>query len=200
MEFKGKNEEYYAGLDKRSKEYRDYKEFLASSPDEAAKNDMPEEILKDSDVIIENDSDDNIVFTVADTYDIPAASDGHGLGDKVEKILEATGIKKLVTWMNSGKDCGCDERKSLLNMWSYKGLEPECMIKSEYEWMQEYMERHNKNKYSATDVFLLHKTHTRIFRASPKVCSSCNSSVISMQQMVKRLEGVMKIYQEELEA
>jgi hypothetical protein len=37
-----------------------------------------------------------------------------GLGDTVEKITTATGIKKAVKFL-AGEDCGCDERKELLN-------------------------------------------------------------------------------------
>ena len=40
-----------------------------------------------------------------------------GLGDTIEKITKATGIKKVVDKVNkiTGKDCGCDERKETLN-------------------------------------------------------------------------------------
>mgnify|MGYP003134199837 CR=1 FL=1 len=37
-----------------------------------------------------------------------------GLGDVVEKVTEATGIKKLVKAVY-GDDCGCEERKRKLN-------------------------------------------------------------------------------------
>lgn len=37
-----------------------------------------------------------------------------GLGDTIEKITEATGIKKLVHAI-AGDDCGCEERKKKLN-------------------------------------------------------------------------------------
>ena len=37
-----------------------------------------------------------------------------GLGDTVEKITTATGIKKAVKFI-AGEDCGCDERKEKLN-------------------------------------------------------------------------------------
>ena len=42
-----------------------------------------------------------------------------GLGDTIEKITKATGIKKLVDTTNkiTGKDCGCDKRKETLNNW-----------------------------------------------------------------------------------
>jgi hypothetical protein len=37
-----------------------------------------------------------------------------GLGDSIEKFTKATGIKKAVE-MVLGKDCGCEERKEILN-------------------------------------------------------------------------------------
>ena len=40
-----------------------------------------------------------------------------GLGDSIEKITKATGIKKVVDKVNksTGKDCGCNKRKETLN-------------------------------------------------------------------------------------
>jgi hypothetical protein len=40
-----------------------------------------------------------------------------GLGDSIEKITKATGIKSIVNAVNKlrGKDCGCRERKNNLN-------------------------------------------------------------------------------------
>ena len=40
-----------------------------------------------------------------------------GLGDSIEKITKATGIKKIVDTMSkiTKKDCGCNERKETLN-------------------------------------------------------------------------------------
>jgi len=40
-----------------------------------------------------------------------------GLGDTIEKITKATGIKKVVDTVNKvvGKDCGCGKRKDNLN-------------------------------------------------------------------------------------
>ena len=56
-----------------------------------------------------------------------------GLGDTIEKITKATGIKKVIDKVNkvTGKDCGCDKRKQTLNdifpynpngSWLSKGL------------------------------------------------------------------------------
>jgi hypothetical protein len=40
-----------------------------------------------------------------------------GLGDAIEKITTATGIKKVVGTVSKavGKDCGCGKRKEALN-------------------------------------------------------------------------------------
>ena len=40
-----------------------------------------------------------------------------GLGDSIEKITKATGIKKVVDVVSkvTGKDCGCGKRKNSLN-------------------------------------------------------------------------------------
>ena len=40
-----------------------------------------------------------------------------GLGDTIEKITKATGIKKVVDTVSkvTGKDCGCNKRKDTLN-------------------------------------------------------------------------------------
>ena len=40
-----------------------------------------------------------------------------GLGDSIEKITKATGIKKVVDKVSevTGKDCGCGARKDTLN-------------------------------------------------------------------------------------
>jgi len=40
-----------------------------------------------------------------------------GLGDSVEKVMKATGIKKMADKYTekTGKDCGCGKRKDKLN-------------------------------------------------------------------------------------
>jgi hypothetical protein len=49
-----------------------------------------------------------------------------GLGDTIEKITTATGIKKVVNTVSkiTGKDCGCNKRKDNLNrMFPYQQQE-----------------------------------------------------------------------------
>jgi hypothetical protein len=38
-----------------------------------------------------------------------------GLGDAVEKVTKATGVKYVVDKLSGGKDCGCAKRRDSLN-------------------------------------------------------------------------------------
>ena len=52
-----------------------------------------------------------------------------GLGDTVEKVLQATGIDKLAKFV-LGEDCNCEERKQKLNhLFPY--IKPECLTEDE---------------------------------------------------------------------
>ena len=94
-----KDETYYEGLDKRTKEY---KEWVASR----------EEAI---------------------------ASESTGLGDTIEKITTATGIKAAVKFL-AGEDCGCDDRKDTLNkLFPYKKIE--CLTEDEYNYLVEQMKK-----------------------------------------------------------
>jgi len=56
-----------------------------------------------------------------------------GLGDTIEKVLEVTGAKKLVSVFVDGKDCGCNKRKVSLNKtFSYR-MKPRCFTEAEYK-------------------------------------------------------------------
>ena len=84
---------YYETIDKRSKDYREYKEWKASKRSEDYNN------LKQN-----------------------VESQSKGVGDTVAKITKATGVDKLVKFI-AGEDCGCDERQVKLNkLFSYKKI------------------------------------------------------------------------------
>ena len=54
-----------------------------------------------------------IIYSESNPNNLPSK----GLGDTIEKITTATGIKKVVDTISNitGKDCGCNERKEKLN-------------------------------------------------------------------------------------
>lgn len=113
-----------------------------------------------------------------------------GLGDTIEQITEATGIKKLVKFI-AGDDCGCEERKAKLNaMFPYN--KPECLTESEYNYLNETKVLYkNTIKPSEQDEIL--KIYNRVFhvRQEPTSCSSC------LREVIQKMQRVLNEYKEE---
>ena len=111
-----------------------------------------------------------------------------GLGDTIEKITEKTGIKKAVKAV-FGDDCGCDERRELLNT-----IKPyNCFTEDEFNYFQDfYNTRYNPKHFEADDVTRLRQIHKRIFRRDTKICLNCNSAIRVMNIITKDL---LKIYE-----
>jgi hypothetical protein len=64
-----------------------------------------------------------------------------GLGDTVEQITTATGIKAVVDAVSNatGINCGCDARKEFLNkIWSYR--KPNCLNDEDIEFLLPYFQ------------------------------------------------------------
>jgi hypothetical protein len=64
-----------------------------------------------------------------------------GLGDSIEKLTEATGIKKVVEMFSeaTGIDCGCDERKEKLNNLFPYNRNINCLNESDYTKLTKYL-------------------------------------------------------------
>jgi hypothetical protein len=63
-----------------------------------------------------------------------------GLGDTIEQITTATGIKAVVDKISevTGIDCGCNERKEALNkLWSYR--QPNCISEDNVTWLADFL-------------------------------------------------------------
>ena len=101
-----------------------------------------------------------------------------GLGDSIEKITKATGIKKAVSFL-LGEDCGCDERKELLNKWfPYKNAE--CLTEEEYFYLDDWF-KHNKQNVNFKERTELIKIYNRVLNKKQKDtrCSSCIKGIIN---------------------
>jgi len=112
------------------------------------------------------------------------AEQSKGLGDTVEKVLEATGIAKVAKWL-LGEDCGCDERKEKLNkLFSYK-KKPLCLEESEFSWLKEWFDR-NTDKVTPIEQIELFKIHSRIFQIRNELtsCASCVAERVSDLKIV----------------
>ena len=62
-----------------------------------------------------------------------------GLGDSIEKITEATGIKAAVKLFSdvTGVDCNCEERKVKLNkLFPYN--KPKCLNEDDYNYLTNF--------------------------------------------------------------
>ena len=95
-----------------------------------------------------------------------------GLGDVVEKITEATGIKKAVEFI-AGEDCGCDKRKEALNR-LFPRRKPRCFEEDEYNYLTKlFMEK--STRISQRELL---KIYNRVFRTNlkPTSCSACVKS------------------------
>ena len=111
-----------------------------------------------------------------------------GVGDTVDKITKATGIKKAVKWL-AGDDCGCDERRDKLNyLFPYE--RPLCLTEDEFNYLSEIFET-NKNRITTVEQNDLLKIYNRVFKDNREF-TSCGSCFLN--GVFKRLERIYKEY------
>jgi hypothetical protein len=106
-----------------------------------------------------------------------------GLGDTIEQITEATGIKKLVNFI-AGEDCGCDERKKKLNEW-FPYRKPECLTEEEYNYLTE-IRILNQETFRPSEVTRVREIYSRIMkvRLEPSSCASCFRDIVNQLKKV----------------
>jgi len=112
-----------------------------------------------------------------------------GLGDTIEKITTATGIKSLVKFI-AGEDCKCDERKEKLNaLFPYA---PNCLTEDEYNYVKNFLDTFG-GQITATQQNDLLKIYQRIFnlRREPSTCASC------WREIIQKFQTVIKTYEDE---
>ena len=98
-----------------------------------------------------------------------------GVGDTVEKITKATGIKAAVDGVFDalGKDCGCDKRKETLNkMFPYN--KPNCLTQDEHSYLTDFYAE-ERNRISVEQQRELLTIYNRVFNYNDKMtsCGSC---------------------------
>ena len=108
------------------------------------------------------------------------AKSSEGLGDTVEKITKATGIKKAVKFL-AGEDCGCDERKEKLNeMFRYR--KPECLTESEFDLIKTAVDT-NKNKFTPSEQEEYKNIYERIFKVKVE-CTPCSFAKVVWKDLL----------------
>lgn len=117
--------------------------------------------------------------------------EARGLGDTIEAITEATGVKKAVEWLMDGKDCNCQKRKEILNkVFRYSN----CLVESEYIWWTEYLKRHDPKYFSKQDVWEIERLHRRVFRVRISICKNCNGATKVMNKLVDNINILYETY------
>tara|TARA_R100000655_G_scaffold25878_2_gene53399 strand:- start:413 stop:787 length:375 start_codon:yes stop_codon:yes gene_type:complete len=105
-----------------------------------------------------------------------------GLGDSIEKVLKKTGIDKVAKKV-LGDDCGCEERKQVLNK-LFPYARP--FTKDELSIYESVMPRIKDGRINGRDQDILVKLYNKVFNANKKA-SSCGSCV---QQTLAKLAKV----------
>jgi hypothetical protein len=120
------------------------------------------------------------------------------LGDAVEAVTTATGIKAIVKHM-VGEDCGCDERKEKLNEWGNKIQEKiatffrrntiKPLTPEEYEYLDTFFNR-PKLSMKPSEQYRMLEINNRVFsqKLQYSTCGSC------VQSMVNQLKHVYDAY------
>jgi hypothetical protein len=96
------------------------------------------------------------------------------LGDTIEQITEATGIKKVVKAI-AGDDCGCDARKEKLNKLFPYSKQPECLNPEEMEYLSGGVLR--KKTLTLEDREKIATIHARVFNHKYDVPCTCSPKI-----------------------
>ena len=115
-----------------------------------------------------------------------------GLGDTIEKVTKATGIKKAVELFSkaTGIDCGCKERQEKLNR-LYTYSKPNCFNEEQYNQWKEFKERKPK-LIKQKDQELIIRMTKEILNASIAPCTSCSGAVWA--NWINKIDKVYETY------
>jgi hypothetical protein len=120
-------------------------------------------------------------------------SKSKGLGDSIEKVTRATGIKKAVEMFTeaTGLDCGCDARKEKLNkLFPYKSRVL-CLEKPEYDKLQEFFKTFDGREIKEQWQEPLSRIHARVFEHKYYIPCSC-----SPKEWNRVIQDLKKVYKE----
>ena len=118
--------------------------------------------------------------------DILGEAANKGLGDAVEKITEATGIKAVVETVAKAldSDCGCKARKETLNK-LFPNRKLNDLSESDYDYLDKYFAE-KRHSVSSKEQKELVRIYNDIFNAK-RVVSNCSTCVASVVRELKRI-------------
>lgn len=112
-----------------------------------------------------------------------------GLGDTIEQITTATGIKAVVEKVSelTGIDCGCEERREKLNaLWSYR--QPKCLSETSIEWLNPFL----KNKPEQLTILLQNKLKS-IYKEVFDIDFASTNCASCWRDMIREIERVYEV-------
>ena len=128
------------------------------------------------------------------------STESKGLGDDIEKVLEATGIAKVAKAV-LGDDCGCEARKNKLNQMFPRGTKQlRCFTPEEADKYGVFMTTREEGKLSKTEVDYLLAIYKEIYGKTIKIrrmgCYSCQMKGF-IKAALSNLDKSYKLYTEE---
>ena len=127
--------------------------------------------------------------------------DDVGIGTKIEKVLKATGVSKLVEiFTPEGEDCGCNERKRKLNnspLFNSAQKPKRCLTKQMFEAYDYYFKTREVDKWSAEESKLVFNTYEWVFALrydSKRMCANCNGTANILRMITSSLDKVYDSY------
>jgi len=105
-----------------------------------------------------------------------AKKQAQGLGDTIEQITTATGIKKVVEVFSkaTGLDCGCDKRKETLNKLFPYNPNINCLTEKDYNALTDLIAP-NKDTLTIEEQNVISEIYLNVFnyRLQLSSCGSC---------------------------
>jgi len=105
-----------------------------------------------------------------------AKKKAQGLGDTVEQITTATGIKAAIEMFSkaTGIDCGCDERKAKLNQLFSYNRNINCLTEKDYNSLTELVDP-KKDTLTIEEQSMIAEIYFNVFnyRLQLSSCGSC---------------------------
>jgi len=118
-----------------------------------------------------------------------------GLGDTVEAVLEKTGASKLFHIFVDGEDCGCDDRKEILNnLFPYR-FKARCLTEQEYNDWKEFKDIRTL-KLEWKQVIYVCDLYASVFNRQKwyPECHNCSGTVKTLISMIDKLDKVYNAY------
>lgn len=114
--------------------------------------------------------------------DILGGANDKGLGDKIEKFTEATGIKAVVEAITD--DCGCAARKESLNK-LFPNRKLNDLTFESYEWLKVWFSQ-PRSAVKPSEQQKLVDIYNEVFNAK-RVVSNCSPCIASVNRELKSI-------------